>query len=141
MAMEFVWGMTEKNWRNFKHDHELKNFRGDGSGHCDFSEDYDWYGNCCVGNLCAEILHTCDDSDETSWYSYANIFALGIDDGYGETNEGKIPYALLRNSFKVPIGCKTFESFKKEFEKRFTKMINEKEQYKKLANMPLGNWN
>ena len=134
MAMEFIWNMIEENWKNLKHDNEKKNFDN-------LSKDYDFYGNCCIGNLCAEIMHTCDDSDKTSWYSYSNVYALGIDDGYGETVNGKIPYSLLHDSFKVPINCKSFESFKKEFEKRFTEMINEKEQYKELANMPLGDWN
>ena len=132
--MDCVWNMTEENWSNFKNDHAKKNSNN-------LSKDYDYYGSCCIGNLCAEITHTGDDSDETSWYSYTNIYALGIDDGYGETLEGKIPYSLLSDSFKVPINCKTFESFKKTFEKSFEEMIKTKEKYKELANMPLGNWN
>jgi hypothetical protein len=131
--MNFVWNMTEKNWRNFLHDSKKKNI-----GH--FSEDCDYYGNCCIGNLCAEIMHTCDDSDETSWYSYTNIYALGIDDGYGYTRENETPYTLISDGFQVPANCKTFESFKATFEKRFEELIESNEKWKELANMPLGNW-
>lgn len=132
--MNFTWNMTEQNWSNLRKDHKKKR-------NTNMSDDYDFYGNCCIGNLCAEIVHTGDDSDETSWYSYTNIYALGIDDGYGETTDGKIPYSLLNDGFKIPIKCRTFESFKKAFEQSFEELINSKEQYKELANMPLGNWN
>lgn len=132
--MNFVWNMNEKNWQNLKKDHTNRLSMN-------MSKDFDFYGDCCIGNLCAEILHTGDDSDKSSWYAFTNIYALGIDDGYGETLEGNIPYALLHGSFKVPINCKTFDGFKRVFEKRFEEFINSNEQYKELANMPLGNWN
>ena len=132
--MNFTWNMTENNWRNLVNDHKKHTFDS-------LSDDYDFYGNCCIGNICAEIMHTGDDSDDTSWYSFTNIYALGINDGYGETVKRKMPYALLNDSFKIPVECSTFERFKAEFEKRFMEMINSKEQYTKLANMPLGDWN
>ena len=114
--MEFIWGMTEKNWENLVNDHKKHNVEN-------MSSDFDFYGNCCIGNLCAEVVHTGDESDETSWYSYTNIYALGIDDGYGETDNG-IPYSLLHDSFKIPIEAETFEKFKEIFESRFENLVN-----------------
>ena len=129
--LEFVWNMTEDNWKNLKHDHAIQ------KNNDNFSTDFDFYGNCYVGNLSADIQHT---GDEDAWYVFVNVFALGIDDGYGETSEGKIPYSLLDCEFEAPMNCRTFETFKKTFEKNFKEVINSNEQYKKLANMPLGNW-
>ena len=126
--MKFVWHMTEENWKNFMNDKNMKNKTS-----CDGG----FYGNCYVGYLCADILHTLDDSD---WYAYSNMFGLGIDDGYGETLKGNIPYSLLDSYVEVPLNCNSFENFKKCFEKRFEKCINSNEELKELANMPLGDW-
>lgn len=129
--MNFVWNMTEENWKNLKHDDAQKRY-------VNISKDMDFYGNCYVGHLSADIQHT---GDEHAWYAFVNVFGLGIDDGYGETNKGKIPYSLLDDSeFEVPMDCNTFDDFKMEFEKNFTDAINSNEQMKELASMPLGNW-
>lgn len=134
--MNFVWDMTAKNWRNLMKDH--KGF--DNYDNYSFSNDFEFYGNCYIGHLSADIQHTCDPSDNTSWYAYVNIFGLGIDDGYGETTKGKIPYSLLNYGFKVPMNCKTFKEFKQIFEKNFEEAINSNKELKRLAEMPLGNW-
>ena len=131
--MNFVWNMTEENWKNLYNDHKSRD--------CDsLSSDFDFYGNCYIGHLCADIQHTGDDSDDTSWYAFVNVFGLGIDDGYGETESG-IPYSLVHCDFSVPMDCDTFESFKEAFEKNFTEAINYRSSCKELANRPLGNWN
>ena len=131
MAMEFVWGMTEENWKNFYNDHKSRD-------NTSLSKDFDFYGNCCVGNLCAEVMHT---GDNYAWFAFVNVYGLGIDDGYGETKIGKIPYALLDDAeFTVPMECDTFENFKITFEKNFEERINFNDCLKELANMPLGDW-
>lgn len=128
--MEFIWNMGKENWENLVSDNRRKNG-------VKLSKDAGFYGNCYIGHLCADIQHTLD---EYAWYIYVNVFGLGINDGYGETLEGKIPYSLLDLDFKVPVRCKTFENFKKSFEKEFSNAINSSEKYIELANMSLGNW-
>ena len=126
--MKFVWHMTERDWENFIHDSNIENETDFGGG---------FYGNCYVGYLCADVLHTLDQSD---WYAYSNMFGLGIDDGYGETLKGNIPYSLLDSYVEVPVDCNSFEEFKKCFEKNFEECINLNEELKELADMPLGDW-
>lgn len=128
--MEFTWNMTETNWKNLMNDNTQRDCES-------LSKDFDFYGNCYIGHLCADIQHT---GDESAWYAFVNVFALGIDDGYAYTKNGDIPYSLLDFDFEVPVNCMTFESFKAEFEKNFTAFIESKTEYNELANMPLGNW-
>lgn len=126
--MKFKWTMTERDWENFMHDNEIENEESIGDG---------FYGNCYVGNLCADIHHTLDYTD---WYAYINLYGLGIDDGYGETPFFKIPYTLLDYDFKVPVDCDTFEEFKECFEKNFEECINSNDVCRELGNMPLAEW-
>lgn len=127
-SLKFKWDMTKKEWEDLKHDNKKGNKK--------LSKTANVYGRCYVGNLCIDILHTLDNS---SWYPFCNLFALGKDDGYGETAVGKIPYSLLDCSPSVPIKCKTFESFKQCLEAKFAECINTN-NLSELAAAPLGNW-
>ena len=123
--MEFKWDMKEKDWKRMIDEH---------INHVDHWNNV--YGQLYVGKLCLDFYHTKDESD---WYLDAYTFELGKDGGYGETIEGHIPYDLLSASIEIPIGCKTFESFKEECEKRVREMI-EKKGLEEQANAPLGDW-
>ena len=130
--LNFAWNMTEKNWQNLISDHKLAaKDRG-----IKFSEDADVYGSCLVGNLCADIQHTLVSVD---CYAFANVFALGVDDGYGETPAG-IPYALLDGGPRVPMECESFEEFKKAFVSSFEEYIAGHKDASALAEAPLGCW-
>ena len=126
--MMFTWNMTEKQWKDYVYDHKCK-----GERNRTLSDSADCYGNCMIGKLCIDFCHTLDDS---AWYPYSSLFCLDIDDGYGYTEDGR-PYSLLDNDIKVPINCKTFDSFKREFEKRFAEEII-KSNLTDKANQPLG---
>lgn len=104
--MVFTWNMTETQWKNYMKDH---------LSHSDehLSEDADVYRSVSVGKLCIEFLHSLDES---AWYPYANFFCLGRNTGYGYKDG--YPYDLLDNDIKVPMECDSFDSFKKEVEKR-----------------------
>ena len=110
--MKAIWRMNENNWRNYVNDNNSK-------GKEKFSSDADMYGAVVVGNIRAEFHHTLDNSD---WYAFVNVFALGVDDGYGE--EDGTPYALLSDAPRVPINANTFEEFKTAFEKDLEAYIN-----------------
>lgn len=101
MKLNFEWDMTEKDWKEYLRDHRTHNVNGKGV-----------YGNCRFGKYDVDFQHTLDMSD---WYPYANIFVLDKDTGYGETNSGR-PYDYV-NFYHVPIKSRSFESFKRNFEK------------------------
>lgn len=130
--MNFKWEMTEENWRNYMHDNNLLE---DETG----EPSKDWkegiYGQCFIGNLCAEFVHSLDNSD---WYAYTNVYALGIDDEYAATKSG-VPYALLDDGPVVPMGCHSFDEFQQHFESNFIEYI-EANGHTSLANTELGNW-
>lgn len=126
--MKFKWAMSEEDWKCLILDNKQKY-------NPDFNICDDVYGNCYIGDLCADIQHTCDPD---AWYAFVNLFVLGIDTGYGETENG-IPYSLWDDSPSVPIRSKTFESFKKNFEKNFEKFICKNEKLLKLS-QGYGDW-
>jgi len=127
--MQFVWNMSETQYKNLIADHNAK-------GSDQFSIDADIYGQCRIGTLCADIQHSLD---EDNWYAFANVYALGVDEGYGETESG-IPYTLLNDGPAVPMDAKSFDEFKAQFERNFEEHICASEYTKSLANQPLGNW-
>jgi hypothetical protein len=127
--MEFKWEMEEKDWKKLVLDNRARHTKRKLDGN-------NVYGEVKVGYLNADIVHTMDKSD---WYAFSNVFALGKDEGYGETESG-VPYALLNGSPKVPIRCKSFDSFKRAFEKNFEEYINQNEETKELVAKPIGKW-
>ena len=131
----FVWNMTESQWNNLVADHKLAK---SGETNPKYSKDADVYGNCCIGALRADIQHTLDPED---CYAFANIFALGVDDGYGETPSGT-PYALLDGGPEVPMRAKSFETFKAAFEEHFTEYIEKNPHRVHLSTVPVepGAW-
>lgn len=131
--IRLVWEMTEKQFDDFKKDSSCK--RGHRSG--PWSESADYYGSVKIGDVCIDLQHTLDASD---WYAFANVFILGIDDGYGYTDNGT-PYTLLDVCPEVPIRCKTFTSFKSKFGTNIIKMLNENPELKQYAYKPTANWN
>ena len=128
--MQFKWNMTPQQWENITADHNAHDPYA-------LSRDFDFYGQCYIGHLCAEILHT---GDAEAWFPFTNIYGLGVDDGYSETRVGKIPYALLDYDFTPPIDAPTFEAFKREFETRFLAAIDKYPEWQRLASQPLGCW-
>ena len=116
--MEFRWNMTEEDWKRLINHNALRK-----DSNVTFPTN-DVYGNCYIGALCADIQHTLDIDD---WYPFVNLFVLGIDDGYGELEDGT-PYSLWNGSPRVPIRSKTFESFKKNFENIFEEFIRNDEK-------------
>lgn len=129
---DFVWEMTENQWTNLVSDYKQRF-----ANLLQFSPDFDYYGCCKIGHLCADIQLTGDPDD---WYAFVNIFGLGIDVGYGETACNKIPYALMNEGASVPIRSKSFEAFKRNFEQNFLNAINDSKLLTKLASQPLGDW-
>ena len=113
--MEFIWNMSEKNWKNLIADNKKK-----GQKKPRFSKDANTYGQCKIGNLSAEFVHSLDED----WLVYTNLFILGVDSGYGYTESG-VPYSLANDSPAVPIRAKSFKAFKKRFETAFLKCIKE----------------
>lgn len=126
--MEFVWDMTEDGWR----------------GLVAGAHSADYCGNCRIGYLCVEFINPgyiiADNTEVEALHPFVNIYALGIDDGYGETRVGKTPYALLDDDIAVPTECETFSEFKQKVESRLTEKILNKKSLTELANKPLGNW-
>ena len=114
--MNIKWTMTEKEWKDYVHDHKTKS---DDSKY--LSTSADCYGNIIAGKICCDFIHSLDVD---AWYPYVNTFCLDRDTGYGYTEEDR-PYDLLDAEFSVPINCKTFDNFKKECEKRFMAMIKD----------------
>ena len=114
--MDIVWRMTEKEWEDYIHDHKARS-----DDNKKLSESADCYGNMIAGKICCDFIHSLDVS---AWYPYVNVFCLDRDTGYGYTDEDR-PYDLLDTDFPVPINCNSFDSFKRECEKRFTTMIKD----------------
>lgn len=127
--LNFIWEMTEKQWKQLKRDHSTGK-TSKLSNHAGF------YGSCLIGSLKADIQHTLDKDD---WYPFANIFAHGVDTGYA-TTANDIPYALLNDSPKVPIRSKSFQSFKKNFEKDFETYITADTSTLQLAKNNMPDW-
>ena len=95
-----------------------------------------------MGKLWIEIEHTLDPDN---WVCYPNVYALGIDGGYGETREGKIPYDLTDIDFYVreALECETFEDFQRSCERLLLEALKMERfrPYRDLAHADLGNWN
>lgn len=131
--MQFVWEMDESLYKNLMAVHNT-------TGTERLSIKADVYGSCKTGSLCADFQHL---PYEDNWYAYTNVYALGVDNGYGETESG-IPYTLLNDGPAdgpaVPMDTKSFEEFKAQFERNFEEYICASEYTKSLANQPLGNW-
>lgn len=129
--MNFKWEMTEENWRNYMHDNNLLE---DETG----EPSKDWkegiYGQCFVGNLCAEFVHSLR-------YAFVNVYAYGVDDEYSETASG-VPYALIDDKCYpvVPMQCVSFDDFKKAFEASFTAEILRDAFVTELAEKELADW-
>lgn len=125
--MEFVWDMTESEWNRLI-----------GIDAAKATEDgNDCFGNCYVGALVADVMHTFDTGD---WCAFTNIFGLGIDDGYGYTPNGNIPYCMFDDFFRVNTKLCSFDAFKKDFENNFKNVICKNSVLSKLANSTLGDW-
>ena len=115
---KFEWNMAESDWKFMEEVHN--------NLHPNDADDF--FGNLTLNDkYVADFQHTLDDSDESSWYLYTNIFEYGKDTGYGRTKDG-IPYDLIDDDFVVPYGCRSFELFKRECEKRFSRCIKERER-------------
>lgn len=125
----FIWNMTEEDWKRLMLDNTKKDNK-------DCKIDNHCYGQCFIGTLCSDILHTLDNTD---WYAYANVFVLGVDDGYGTTKSG-IPYTMLDDGPIVPMHCNSFEEFKTKFEESFKSYIQKTTCCKEYAAAPAGNW-
>lgn len=98
----------------------------------------DYFGAVYVGDLCCEFMHT---FDRECWFPFVNIYALGIDDGYGYTKKNQTPYTLLDWDFSPRnIVSLSFEDFKAEFEKQFSEELEKHPEDNKLATRPLGDW-
>lgn len=111
--MNIKWNMTEDAWKELVNNHKRKDDPN-------FNRSDNLYGSCEVNNLCAEILHTHDDTD---WYAFVNVYALGVNDGYGKTEDGT-PYALLDDGPRVPLEAVTFDEFKTLFEESFNEYLS-----------------
>ncbi len=110
--MEFIWKMTEENWKNMMHDANVND--------CDeLSDDYNFYGQMFVGDYCVEFL--VEDFEEDGFLIFTNFYQLYINNGYGITPDG-IPYELIDDYFKIP-KTNNFIDFKYQCEKEFLKGI------------------
>ena len=106
--MEFIWNMTEDNWKNMEHDRNV-------SSHYDLSDNYDFYGQMYVGDYCVEFIVS--DSNKDTMFAFTNVYQLFVDGDYAYTNEG-IPYSLINGYIYVP-KAKTFDEFKALCEREF----------------------
>lgn len=122
--MEFIWRMTEADWKRLKDTTKKRKY-----------DSNNVFGECYVGGVCCDFVHTMDVSD---WYAFINLFFVNEDSAYGELDDGT-KYDLYDDSPEIPIKCRTFASFKKNFEKKFERFINEHEELKSLENVNV-NW-
>lgn len=94
-----------------------------------------------MGKLWVEIEHTLDPDN---WLVYPNVYALGIDGGYGETPNGGIPYDITDIHFDVrtALEARTFDRFKQTCERLLLDALETPsfKAYRKLAYEPLGVW-
>lgn len=127
--IKFVWTMTEENYSNMLND--LNNATSLKS------QDYDVYGNCMTGNLCADIQLF---EDENQMYSWVNIFQLHKNTGYGYTSN-ETPYDLLDVAFSIEgiLGL-PFESFKSKFEENFVDFIERSDLLLETENYVSNGW-
>ena len=134
MSKQIKWHMSEKEFHELR-DIDLKHRNDSTMSLNDVVVAFE------MGKLWVEIEHTLDPNN---WLAYPNVYALGIDDGYGETRIGKIPYALTDIDFHVrsALANQSFEDFKRSCEQLLEEALNMKrfEQYKTLADQSLGDW-
>lgn len=113
-VMRFTWNMSEKDWIKYK-----KNFTKKSRKSFIIKDAFNAFGQCWIGGICCDFSHTMDCDD---WYAYTNLFYVTDTSDYGALKDGT-KYDLYNSSPKVPLRCRTFESFKKTFEKYFTEYI------------------
>lgn len=106
--------MSEKDWIRYKR-YFTKKSRKD----FNLKDAFNAFGQCRIGGICCDFSHTMDCDN---WYAYTNLFYVMDTSNYGALKDGK-KYDLYNGSPKVPLRCKTFESFKKTFERYFTEFI------------------
>lgn len=121
--MNFNWEMTKKDWEAYKNTVHTR----------DINKVDDWYGRVTVGAICCDFQHTMDTS---AWYAFSNIFYKDENASYGETENG-IHYNLHNDSPAIPMKCRSFESFKKKYEKLLEDYINQYEELKVLIDEPM----
>lgn len=109
--MEFIWNMTEKNWKNLMHDANVNNYDK-------LSKDYNFYGQLYIGDYCIEFV--ADDAGKDGILMFTNIYQLYVDDGYGE--QDGIPYSLIDAYIDIP-KANNFEEFKKICEQEVVENI------------------
>jgi len=105
--MEFIWRMTEENWKNLEHDRAA-------SINDELSDDYDFYGQMYVGDYCVEFIAS---NDGNAMLLFTNVYQLFVDDDYSYTKDG-VPYSLIDGCIYVP-KAKSFEEFKALCEREF----------------------
>lgn len=128
--LAYSWNMTEEDWKGLMADDAAVK-RGE-----DVCANPDIYGSCCVGILCAEILHSLDVTDS---YAFSNVYMMEENAKYGRTLSGR-NYDLLDDGPEVPMRCVSFEAFKRAFEVNFTSYIARK-HLETAAEQPLADWN
>ncbi len=119
--MEFIWNMTEENWKNLMHDMEERDYNK-------LSSDFDYYGRAIVGDYCIEFIVLNDDDYEVRKNGWTNVYQLYVDDGYGE--QDGIPYSLIDAYIDIP-KANNFEEFKEICEQEVVENIGSmfKEEY------------
>lgn len=117
--MEFIWNMTEANWKNLMHDMNERIYDKLLGG---------FYGQLFVGDYCIEFLVLDDDDYEVRKNGWTNVYQLYVDDGYGE--QDGIPYSLIDAYIDIP-KANNFEEFKKICEQEVVENIGSmfKEEY------------
>ena len=109
--MEFIWKMTEENWKNMMHDINVNDYR-------ELSNDYNFYGQLYIGDYCIEFV--ADDAGKDGILMFTNIYQLYVDDGYEE--QDGIPYSLIDAYIDIP-KANNFEEFKKICEQEVVENI------------------
>lgn len=106
--MEFIWKMTEENWKNMVNDSYTDIYE-------ELSDDFGFYGQLYVGDYCIEFHF--DYFGESLDKAYTYIYQLFVDDGYGYEVDGT-PYSLTDFYIDVP-NANSFDSFKNICEREF----------------------